>query len=111
MVAVLTDRRSTTLVAVVASAIVLADTHTITLTTQGALAAVRTDRSAPTITTLLATTVVRALPSLAPRFAGDAPLASMAVTVDLELRFDSAALALGTDEELSALHVVGCHTE
>ena len=55
---------------------------------------VRTDARAPAFAALAASAIVGTIQSLASRFAGDAPLASMAVAVDLELCFDSAALAL-----------------
>jgi len=61
------------------------------------------------LTTLLAATAVRALASLAPCFTGNTPLAAIAVAIDLELCFDTAALTLRAYKELSALDVAGSH--
>ena len=101
--------RATTLVAVVAMSVVRTDARAPAFAAPGALAAVRAHGRAPAIATGLALTFVGTFVALASRFTGDAPLASMAVAVDLELRFDSAALTLCTYKELSALRVVGSH--
>ena len=69
----------------------------------------RANTRAPALAALVALSAVRAPVALAPCFAGDAPLAGIAVAIDLELCFDTAALTLRTYEELSALRVVGSH--
>jgi hypothetical protein len=54
---------------------------------------------------------VRTLAGLSPCFTSNTALAAMTVAVELKLGRDAAALTFAADKELSALRVVGCHTE
>jgi hypothetical protein len=54
---------------------------------------------------------VRALAGLSLCLTGFTALAAMTVAVELKLGRDAAALTFAADKELSALRVVGCHTE
>ena len=70
---------------------------------------VLTEGSSVTRAALIGLATMLALARLASHFTGDAPLAPVAMAIDLELCFDTAALTLRAYKELSALDVVGSH--
>ena len=107
----LADITATTLFTHGAYSGVYANASATTIFTLGALTTVFADTTAATILTHAAFTPVLTLHSLALMLTGDAPLASVAVPIDIELIDGAATLAGPTSEELFSISIVSCHSE
>ena len=107
---VLADRRAPALAAYLSAPAVRAYLTATAVATSLTPPVVRADAGTATLATLDRLSTVGTPGAHPPCFTGDTTLAAMAVAVDLEICFNTEALTLRADEELSTLRVVGSHT-